>query len=236
MLRHGRRLLPLVVLAGCAHAPPVHRPARPAGLDPTERLLVTREPGTEPMEVVTNAQAAGDRFLRTPAREVDPGAPGVAHLVRRMRASLAREQGVGIAAPQVGISRRVALAQRFDAVGHRRQRCEAPRCPVQVYFNPRILERSGQRAVGWEGCLSVPAGFGQVSRHTEIVVRYQDRRGEWREERVPGFTARILQHEIDHLDGVLFIDRKEPGKLLSEQDYRKMRAAQQPSSRPAGGR
>jgi len=203
--------LGLLVLGGCAHVPVATRQCEGDTLrmDPTERLLVTREAASQPMAVVTNDTAVGNRFLRTPSRPLDPRDPEADHLIQRMRSALRAERGVGIAAPQVGISRRVILVQRFDAVGHRRGPCDETRCPVRAYFNPTILTRSAERESGWEGCLSIPAGRGQVPRSRQIVIQFQDPRGHPHEESVPGFTARILQHEIDHLDGVLFIDRME---------------------------
>jgi peptide deformylase len=181
---------------------------------PTERLLAMRGEGNARMEMVKNDVPAGDVFLRARSLRVRPGDPVVAHLIARMRATLEDEGGVGIAAPQVGVSRRVVLVQRLD---------QQPGKPVRAYVNPEILEYSKETVVDWEGCLSIPAGFGQVKRAESIVIAYDTRSGERTVERVSGFTARIFQHEIDHLDGILFIDRKEPGELLPEKEYREMR-------------
>jgi peptide deformylase len=121
---------------------------------------------------------------------------------------------VGIAAPQVGVNRRVVLVKRLD---------REPDKPIEAYLNPEIAEFSEEKVVDWEGCLSIPAGFGKVRRAESITVTYETPGGERKTEKISGFTARIFQHEIDHLDGVLFIDRKEPGELMPEKEYREMR-------------
>jgi peptide deformylase len=181
---------------------------------PTERLLAMRAAAAQRMEMVKNDIEAGDVFLRSKSLPVRPGDPVVVHLIARMQATLKDEGGVGIAAPQVGVNRRVVLVQRLD---------REPEKPVRAYLNPEILEYSRETVVDWEGCLSIPAGFGKVRRAESVVVAYDAEGGERATERVSGFTARIFQHEIDHLNGILFIDRKEPGELVPEKEYREMR-------------
>jgi peptide deformylase len=205
--------------AGC------ERPGLLAGALSSSELAMIRGAGPSVrLPMVENATAKGNGSLRTPSLPLSPGAVGVDHLVARMRASLHHEKGVGLAAPQIGINRRVVLVQRFDAVGNRRAKCDERRCPVKVYFNLRILAHADARELGWEGCLSVPAGFGKIERSRELTIAYQDAAGRARTERVFGFTARIFQHELDHINGALFIDRKLPGKLMPKQEYRQMRA------------
>jgi peptide deformylase len=115
--------------------------------------------------------------------------------------------GVGIAAPQVGISRRLILVQRFDKEGE----------PFEVYFNPLILAGSDEMATLDEGCLSIPGYRGPVERPYGIKVKYLNEKGEEITETVEGFTARIFQHEIDHLNGMLYTDL-----LKSDSLFRKM--------------
>jgi len=181
---------------------------------PTERLLAMRAAGDVRMDMVKNDTAAGDVFLRTRSLPVRPGDPVVAHLITRMLKTVQDEGGVGIAAPQVGVNRRLVLVKRLD---------REPDQPIEVYLNPEITELSPGTVVDWEGCLSIPAGFGKVRRAESIQVTYDTPAGEHKTEKVSGFTARIFQHEIDHLEGVLFIDRKEPGELMPEKEYREMR-------------
>lgn len=105
-------------------------------------------------------------------------------------------EGVGIAAPQVGVRRNIIAVQRFDKEGE----------PFEFYLNPEIVELLGEKADGGEGCLSVPELYGNVSRWQEIVLRYRDEQWVEHTERIEGFTAVIFQHEVDHLSGRLFID------------------------------
>lgn len=106
-------------------------------------------------------------------------------------------EGVGIAAPQVGLSRRLVAVQRFDKEGE----------PFEFFVNPEIVEFSEEREYGSEGCLSVPDMSGDVLRSTSIRLRYNSPVDfSVVEEVVEGFTAVIFQHEIDHLNGVLYID------------------------------
>ncbi len=120
-------------------------------------------------------------------------------LCRRMLMTVMAPEndGVGIAAPQVGISRRLVAVQRFDREGE----------PFEFYTNPEIVRYGDQTASGGEGCLSVPDVRGTVERAQEIDVRYLTASGTDTLETVCGFTAVIFQHEIDHLDGILYTDR-----------------------------
>lgn len=108
------------------------------------------------------------------------------------------QDGVGIAAPQVGLRRRLVCVQRFDKPGE----------PFGVYPNARLDSLWGEKTAGGEGCLSIPGYYGSVRRYPNVVVSYTDPNTlETVKETVQGFTAVIFQHEIDHLDGVLYIDR-----------------------------
>lgn len=210
----------LFLLAGCARTGAPEAAARPdeadRALDPIEAWLVDAAPADAPMRLVTDETEAGRALLHTPSRPVDPADPRVARLVERMRATLAREKGVGIAAPQVGVLRRVVLVQRLDREGE----------PVEAWLNPAITFLSEETEDGWEGCLSVPEGRGRVRRARSIRVAGDPEGGGPRvEEAVEGWTARIFQHEIDHLDGVLFTDRLLGARLVAPEAYAALRAA-----------
>jgi peptide deformylase len=101
--------------------------------------------------------------------------------------------GVGFAAPQIGIRKRVIAVLEKDR--------------VNVYVNPEILKASPAMQENEEGCLSIPGVYGMVERSKRVKVRVIDRTGRKKEFTVSGFTAAVIQHEIDHLDGVLFIDK-----------------------------
>jgi len=210
-------LLAAAFLAACtARTGPAAPGADPSALTPTERLLIMEASADVPMKLVLNSTGAGDAFLRTPSLPMGASAAAAAHLLGRMLATVKAEEGVGIAAPQVGINRRVIWVKRLDL---------EPEKPFRAYLNARILELSESTAADWEGCLSIPAGFGKVMRSQSVVIAYEDPEGRTATETVKGFTARIFQHEIDHLEGVLFIDRMdESAALMPKDEYRKMKA------------
>lgn len=116
----------------------------------------------------------------------------------KMKSTLKLADGVGLAAPQVDIKRRVVAVQRLDKFG----------APVMIYPNVRIIKYEGELKEGWEGCLSVSGKWGVVPRYQDITIRYtspvtlKDTT-----ERVLGYPAVIFQHECDHLDGILYIDK-----------------------------
>jgi peptide deformylase len=127
-------------------------------------------------------------------------------IVGEMRRLLFAERGVGLAAPQVGVARRLMLV-----------------CPTGqpgdefVVINPEIVESEGAE-IGEEGCLSFPGLYGMVPRARTIRVKYQDLDLREREMELGGFVARIFQHELDHLDGEVFIDKMEPGSRAKIED------------------
>ena len=148
----------------------------------------------------------GDPLLKTPAREVRPDefASGALNdLVRDMIETLENAGGVGLAAPQVGESVRVILAGSFPNPANP----DRPEVPLTPLVNPRIVSASGATEPGWEGCLSFLQFRVNVSRHVAVRVDYRTPVGEPASLEADGFFARVLQHEIDHLDGVLTLDR-----------------------------
>ncbi len=171
------------------------------GFDGVERRIINCGEGGI-MHVLTIADRDDSLFLRRISAPLDRKAVAsddFAVLRRRMLATVRNPQneGVGIAAPQVGISRRMVAVQRFDKAGE----------PFEFYINPEIVSASDDVAEGPEGCLSVDGVRGSVARPRRIELRYRTERFADTTETVEGFTAVIFQHEIDHLDGMLFIDR-----------------------------
>lgn len=124
-------------------------------------------------------------------------------LARAMQATMLARNGVGIAAPQVYVSKRVIIVASRANLRYP----DAPDMPAVVMVNPEILEKSNNTILGEEGCLSVPDERGIVARAEMVKVRYFTLEGEPIETVFHGFPARIVQHEIDHLDGVLFVER-----------------------------
>jgi peptide deformylase len=112
-------------------------------------------------------------------------------------------QGVGIAAPQVSQSYRL-----FIVASHPNSRYpDAPQMEPVAMINPKILSHSEEMVEGWEGCLSVPGYRGLVPRYQTISVEYLNREGNLEQGELTDFVARIFQHELDHLNGILFVDR-----------------------------
>ena len=124
-------------------------------------------------------------------------------LASDMQATMLARNGVGIAAPQVYVSKRVIIVASRANLRYP----DAPDMPAVVMVNPEILEKSDNTILGEEGCLSVPDERGMVARAEMVKVRYFTLEGEQIETVFHGFPARIVQHEIDHLDGVLFVER-----------------------------
>ncbi|MCD4793136.1 MAG: peptide deformylase [Bacteroidales bacterium] len=121
--------------------------------------------------------------------------------------------GVGIAAPQVGINKRIIWVQRFDKEKN----------PFEVYFNTEILYFSSSKSEGWEGCLSVPGYRGLVSRSDTVILKYDTFDKKNYIDTINGFTAVIFQHEIDHLEGILYTDRiSDKTKIFTEEEYKSL--------------
>jgi peptide deformylase len=139
-----------------------------------------------------------DPILRKTALPVERVDEGTVRLLNDMFETMYRAPGVGLAAPQVGVSRRL-----FVMDPARDQEPAAPR----AFLNPEIVASGNEMRLYEEGCLSIPEMFAEVERPAAVVVRYLSPEGEMREERLEGHAATIAQHEIDHLNGVLFIDR-----------------------------
>ncbi|RKO67294.1 peptide deformylase [Desulfofundulus salinus] len=134
----------------------------------------------------------GDEVLREKARPVAKITPNIHKLLDNMRDTMYHARGVGLAAPQIGVSKRVIVVDTGEGL-------------IEL-INPEIVEARGEET-DTEGCLSLPNVVGEVTRATEVRVKGLDRHGNPVEHHARGFLARALQHEIDHLDGILFIDR-----------------------------
>jgi peptide deformylase len=132
--------------------------------------------------------------------------------------------GAGLAAPQIAVSKRIAVVEVDEAT--RRRYPYKPPVPLTVIVNPEIEPLSDETLLINEGCLSVPGLRGDVERHAHVRVRYLDRNGGPHEDVVQGLTAGTFQHEIDHLDGVLFLDRADPRSLSTWEQFERHGMAQ----------
>ena len=141
---------------------------------------------------IRNVVQVGDDVLRQRCFEVENFDEQLANLLDDMKDTVKKEQGAGLAAPQVGVLRRVAVVDVEEGYFE--------------FINPVIIQQKGEQ-MGWEGCLSVRGKSGIVSRPMKVTVTYQNRAGEKQLLKAKGFFARAICHELDHLDGVLYIDK-----------------------------
>lgn len=159
----------------------------------------------------------GHPVLRQTAVPVeDLGAAAVETLIADMMDTVADASGVGIAAPQVYESRRIfIMASRPNA-----RYPHAPEMPPTALINPRILDRSDETAKDWEGCLSIPGMRALVPRAVRVQVRYTGIDGKEKTAVFEAFLARVFQHELDHLDGKVFLDRVETSlDIVTEKEF-----------------
>ncbi len=145
----------------------------------------------------------GDPILRKKAEPIIEFDKKLHKFVDDMIDIMYVEDGIGLAAPQIGFSRQVVVVDASELV-----KGEYPR----AFINPQILEFSEETDIKEEGCLSIPGVHEEVSRSTRILLKYQNEKGKTFTEEYTDWLARILQHEIDHLNGILFVDRISPVK------------------------
>ena len=158
------------------------------------------------MAVLPIRQFPDDAGLRRKAKRVRIIDESIQKLINDMTDTMQEAKGVGLAGPQVGVPLRVIVIQMPD---------EEP----FAIINPEVVKRVGEQEVT-EGCLSIPGLRGLVPRHRRIGVRYLTRKGEVREEEYADFLARVFQHEFDHVQGMVFIDRVESTReLVTEKEY-----------------
>lgn len=151
----------------------------------------------------------GDPVLREKARPIEAVDDALRAFAQDMAETMRAANGIGLAANQVGDLRRILVLDVAD-VGERAPGGERQRGPgrqLEVYLNPEILEETAEDEDYNEGCLSIPGVEADVYRPVGIRLRWMDLDGERHEESFDGLRARVLQHEIDHLDGILFPDR-----------------------------
>jgi len=165
----------------------------------------------------------GHPVLRARAKPLEPAdikSPRIQQLIADMFETMQEYQGVGLAAPQVHESLRLFVAgfapgADDDEDDDEDDEAEEERVPLMALINPEITMVGEDTAEDWEGCLSIPDIRGRVTRAREIKVTALDRRGRRIEINARGFTARVIQHETDHLDGVLFFDRMKSLETLT---------------------
>jgi peptide deformylase len=165
----------------------------------------------------------GEPVLRQRARALlqeEIGLPETQQLIVWMHETMRDAPGVGLAAPQIGLPLQLAVIEdrpeySKDISADRLAERERQAVPFQVLINPRLVEQSDEQVEFFEGCLSLAGFSALVKRSREVAVEYWDERGQPRRLEAQGWYARILQHEIDHLHGRLYIDRMEPRSFMT---------------------
>jgi peptide deformylase len=150
----------------------------------------------------------GDRVLRQPAKRVAKIDDDLRKLVRDMLVTMYSQDGVGLAAPQVGINKQLLVIDSDP---------EDPKLPQLVLVNPTIQSFGPTLCSDQEGCLSIPGVYLDVKRPEEVVVSYKDENGRPKTLKADGFLARVIQHEMDHLNGVMFVDRVDNKIALTQE-------------------
>ena len=150
---------------------------------------------------IRNIRQEGDEILKKKSREVEVIDEKTKELINDMVETMHKYDGVGLAAVQVGILKRIIVIDIYDE-----------KTPIVKLINPVILKQKGEREVE-EGCLSFPNKFAKVKRPVEVVVEGLNENGEKVKIKTVELLAQALCHEIDHLNGITFVDRMEPGTL-----------------------
>ncbi len=175
-----------------------------------------------------NIVEKGDKVLEKHCRPVTEFNEKLHLLLDDMAETLEKSDGVGLAAPQVGILRRIVLVLETNVAEDEEEY-------IIELINPEIIAERGEQE-GPEGCLSLPGVYGWVERPEHVVVRAQDRDGDWFEVEGDGLTARAFCHELDHLEGIMFDDIAD--HIMSDEEldafYGKNREEQERRSRPRG--
>ncbi len=176
-------------------------------------IAVSKEPLEKaPLKILM----LGHKALRTPAKRISKVDDSIRELARNMLKSMYSAKGIGLAAPQVGIQKRILVIDL---------NFEDPKSTPYVFINPEIISTSATVDTYEEGCLSIPGVYGDVIRPTSVKISFRDEIGRPKKMNADGLMARCIQHEIDHLNGVLFVDKvnnqEDLIKQLSDQGFDK---------------
>ncbi len=175
----------------------------------------------------------GNPVLRDVAIPVsDVRNPEIQHLIDSMIATCKEEGGIGMAAPQAYESIRVMIIASVPTPAYPK----APTVKAFAVINPIVLAASKETELGWEGCMSVPNIRGLVNRNVWIKFSYTDQEGKAQTKKLSGLPARIFQHELDHLDGIFFLDRADSKSLVSFDEFKKIIATKKSKSVKKGKR
>ncbi len=171
---------------------------------------------------VLDIQGIDNPILRKKTRKVTQFNRELQTLIDNMIETMREASGVGLAGPQVDQPLRLTIVETLPDYDEEGKEIDGTR-DLFVLVNPEIVWKSEEMVTGIEGCLSIPGWVGEVSRHKSIRVKAQDRNGKHIRMRLHDWTARIVQHEVDHLDGVLYIDKlTKPENFWTEEEFSEM--------------
>ena len=172
------------------------------------------------MANISEIAQLGAPVLRLQAQMVtEPGSVETQQIIQALQDTLATTQGVGIAAPQISVSKRIIIIASRPTPRYP----SAPLMEPTAMINPAFQKLSDIREKDWEGCLSVPGIRALVPRYTEILISYINQQNTLVEARLDGFVARVFQHEFDHLEGKVYLDRVEDNRdIFAESEYFKI--------------
>ncbi|MGF1537399.1 MAG: peptide deformylase [Elainellaceae cyanobacterium] len=171
---------------------------------PIQVLVEKKKLATPPLQL----HYLGDRVLRQPAKRVNKVDAEMRQFVKEMLQTMYSEDGIGLAAPQVGINKQVLVVDPDP---------EDAATPPLVLINPVIKASGKELCAAKEGCLSIPNVFLDVTRPKRIEIAYKDENGRPQRRKVDSLVSRVIQHEMDHLNGVMFVDRVDNALLMAEE-------------------
>ena len=172
------------------------------------------------MVTVSEIAQLGAPVLRLQAQGItDIQNAEIQQIIKTLQDTLATTQGVGIAAPQINISKRIIIIASRPTLRYPK----APLMEPTVMINPAFITLADTREKDWEGCLSIPGIRALVPRYQEIQITYNNEQGDVVKAKLEGFIARVFQHEFDHLEGMVYLDRVEDNKdIFAESEYFKI--------------
>ena len=171
----------------------------------SEPILVEKQKlAKPPLDIHT----LGDRVLRQAAKRVSKVDQEIRTLAKHMLQTMYTADGIGLAAPQVAVNKQLLVVDADP---------EDAATPPLVIINPKIIRYSEELAKGQEGCLSIPGVYLDVVRPAAIELSFKDETGKPRKMKADDLVARVIQHEMDHLNGVMFVDRVENGIALNQE-------------------
>jgi len=175
------------------------------------------------MANISEIAQLGATVLRLPAQAVaDTQSDEIQQIIETLQDTLATTQGVGLAAPQISVSKRIIIIASRPTPRYP----SAPLMEPTVMINPSFDTLSDSKEKDWEGCLSIPGIRALVPRYKEILINYTNQQGILMEDKLEGFVARVFQHEFDHLEGKVYLDRVEDNRdIYAESEYFKISSA-----------